>query len=207
MHLTILIVMIKDHGTYAISSHTGEITERNDMLRALNSQLKTQKWIYPMMAPKQYFLQIRFIQLQIRIKIDSVFQVEWISLPSLSCLVWCIVLVELLSLSNSFATPWTVATLGFICPWDYPGNIIGVGCHFLLQGIFLTEGANLQLLHWEVDSSPLSHQGIPVQCTKQPEMGPDIWGGDISLHLDKLDNLETLNPIKALFPEEFITAF
>ena len=36
MHLTILIVMIKDHGTYAISSHTGEITERNDMLRDMN---------------------------------------------------------------------------------------------------------------------------------------------------------------------------
>ena len=30
-------------------------------------------------------------------------------------------------------------------------------------------------------------------------MGPDIWGGDISLHLDKLDNLETLNPLRFSF--------
>ena len=30
-------------------------------------------------------------------------------------------------------------------------------------------------------------------------MGPDIWGGDISLHLDKLDNLETLNPLRLSF--------
>ena len=38
----------------------------------------------------------------------------------------------------------------------------GVGCHFLLQGIFLTQGSNpclLCLLHWQADSSPLSHLG------------------------------------------------
>ena len=27
-----------------------------------------------------------------------------------------------------------------LCPWDSPGKNIGVGCHFLLQGIFLTWG-------------------------------------------------------------------
>ena len=31
----------------------------------------------------------------------------------------------------------------------------GVGCHFLLQGIFPTEGSNLLLLHWEGYSLPL----------------------------------------------------
>ena len=34
-----------------------------------------------------------------------------------------------------------------------------VGCHFLFQGIFLTQGSNehlLYLLHWQVDSVPLS---------------------------------------------------
>ena len=30
-------------------------------------------------------------------------------------------------------------------------------------------------------------------------MGPDIWGVDISFHLDKLDNLETLNPLRLSF--------
>ena len=34
-----------------------------------------------------------------------------------------------------------------------------VGCHFLLQGIFLTQGSNPCLLHWQVDSLLLSHQG------------------------------------------------
>ena len=39
-------------------------------------------------------------------------------------------------------------------PWDSPGKNTGVGCHFLLQGIFLTQGSNLHLLHllhWQAD--------------------------------------------------------
>ena len=34
-----------------------------------------------------------------------------------------------------------------LCPWDFPGKNTGVGCHFLLQGIFLTQGSNPDLLH------------------------------------------------------------
>ena len=30
---------------------------------------------------------------------------------------------------------------------DSPGKNTGVGCHFLLQGIFFTQGSNLGLLH------------------------------------------------------------
>ena len=33
------------------------------------------------------------------------------------------------------------------CPWDSPGKKTGVGCHALLQGIFLTQESNLCLLH------------------------------------------------------------
>ena len=32
-------------------------------------------------------------------------------------------------------------------PWDFPGRSTGVGCHFLLHGIFLTQGWNLGLPH------------------------------------------------------------
>ena len=42
-----------------------------------------------------------------------------------------------------------------LCPWDFPGKNTGVVCHFLLQGIFLTQGSNLcllSLLRWQVDS-------------------------------------------------------
>ena len=45
---------------------------------------------------------------------------------------------------------------------DSPGKNTGVGCHFLLQGTFLTQGLTLHLLHWQVDSLPLSHLGSPA---------------------------------------------
>ena len=40
-----------------------------------------------------------------------------------------------------------------------PGKNTGVCCHFLLQRIFLTQGSNPCLLHWQADSLPLSHLG------------------------------------------------
>ena len=50
-----------------------------------------------------------------------------------------------------------------ICPQNFPGKNTGVGCHFLLQGIFPTQGSNLQLLQWQADALPLSHLGSPFQ--------------------------------------------
>ena len=35
----------------------------------------------------------------------------------------------------------------FLCPWDSPGQNTGVGYHFLLQGIFLTQGLKPRLPH------------------------------------------------------------
>ena len=46
----------------------------------------------------------------------------------------------------SFVTSCTVTT-GFLCPWDFPGKNTGVGCHFLLQGIFLTQELKPGLLY------------------------------------------------------------
>ena len=34
-----------------------------------------------------------------------------------------------------------------LCPWDSPGKNIGVGSHFILRGILLTQGSNLGLPH------------------------------------------------------------
>ena len=45
-------------------------------------------------------------------------------------------------------TPWTVVCQAPLCPWNSPGKSTGVGCHFLLQGIFPTQGLNLGLLHY-----------------------------------------------------------
>ena len=35
-----------------------------------------------------------------------------------------------------------------VCPWDFPGKNTGVSGHFLLQGIFPTQGSNPCLPHW-----------------------------------------------------------
>ena len=44
-------------------------------------------------------------------------------------------------------------------PWDFSDKNTGVGCHFHLQGLFLNQGSNQHLLHWQVDSLPMSHLG------------------------------------------------
>ena len=48
-----------------------------------------------------------------------------------------------------------------LCPWDSPGKSTRVGCHFLLQGIFQTQGLNLGLLHCGQILYHLSHQESP----------------------------------------------
>ena len=51
-----------------------------------------------------------------------------------------------------------------LCPWDFPGKSTGVGCHFFLQEIFVTQGSNwhlLCLLHWQADSFIIKHHGSP----------------------------------------------
>ena len=48
--------------------------------------------------------------------------------------------------------------------WDSPGKNTGVGCHALLQGIFLTQRSNwclICLLHWQVGYLPLAPPGEP----------------------------------------------
>ena len=70
--------------------------------------------------------------------------------------------VKSLSQSNSWR-PHGLQPTRLLRPWDFPGKNTGVGCHFLLQGIFLTQGLNpsLWLLLWQADSLPLSHLGDP----------------------------------------------
>ena len=45
-----------------------------------------------------------------------------------------------------FVTSWTVWLARVFDPWNSPGQSTGVGCKFLLQGIFSTQGSNSCLL-------------------------------------------------------------
>ena len=62
----------------------------------------------------------------------------------------------------TLATLWTVA---HHAPpgnsWEFPGKGTGVGCHFLLQRIFPTQGSNPGLSHCRQTLYHLSHQGSP----------------------------------------------
>ena len=65
--------------------------------------------------------------------------------------------VQLLSIQ--LWQPHRLQPSGSLYPWDFPGKNPGVGCHFLLQGIFISQGLNPHLLHWQADSLPLRYLG------------------------------------------------
>ena len=62
---------------------------------------------------------------------------------------WCCCLVS--KLCPTLLQPHGLQPARLLCPWDFLGKNIGVGCPFLLQEIFLTQGLNLSLLHWQVE--------------------------------------------------------
>ena len=90
-----------------------------------------------------------------------------------------------------FETLWTTVhqaplSMGFF--WQEYGS----GCHFLLQGIFPTQGSNphlLHLLHWQEDSLPLCHLGSPHQrkrsfCSLSVSTSLCVALIDLSIHID-----------------------
>ena len=70
-----------------------------------------------------------------------------------------------------------------LCPWDSPGKNTGVGFHFLLQGIFPTNGSNLYLsclLHWQEGSWPLAPPGkLWVGMSKETVTEMLLWDNNV----------------------------
>ena len=62
----------------------------------------------------------------------------------------------------------------------FPRQEYWSGCHSLIQGLFLTQGLNLRLLHWQEDSLPLRNLGSPNRELH--------W----SFRMNRKDNLEPL---------------
>ena len=65
--------------------------------------------------------------------------------------------MKLLSCVQLFVSPWTIAHQA--PPRNFPGKSTGVGCHFLLQGIFPTQGLNPRL----ADALPSEPPGSPLR--------------------------------------------
>ena len=77
-----------------------------------------------------------------------------------------VVLAQSLSRVRLFCDPMDCGPPGSFCPWNFPGKSNGVGCHFVLQGIFPIQGSNQSLsclLHWEEGSLPLAPPEKPLK--------------------------------------------
>ena len=72
----------------------------------------------------------------------------------------CALVIQSLSCVLLFR-PHGLQPTRLLCPCGSPSKNAGVGCHFLLQGIFLTQGLNLGLPHCRQSLYRLSYQGSP----------------------------------------------
>ena len=100
--------------------------------------------------------------------------------------------MKLLSRVRFFATPWTNRLLH---SWDFPGTNTGVGCHFLRQEIFPTQGLNLGLLPCRQMLYHLSHQGSPSVMKEDNQLVSVMKGGYRSFFKEDIINSMTINVI------------
>ena len=64
-----------------------------------------------------------------------------------------------LSVMSNSLQPHGLQAARLLCLWNSPGKYPGVSCHFLLQGIFPTQGSNTRLLHCRQTLYHLSQEG------------------------------------------------
>ena len=85
----------------------------------------------------------------------------WLQLNQIACL--CLVLVF-----ATFLWPHELQPTRFLCPWDFSPKNTGEDCHFILQGIFPTQGSNLYLLHCRQICLPLKLGGGSGEIGEKP---------------------------------------
>ena len=86
------------------------------------------------------------------------------------------------------------------CPWNFTGKNIGVGCHFLLQEFFQTQGSNphfLYLLQWQAGSAPMVPISGKQKLSQRPTYIKNYWS---NLSLDHLSTKSELPQLNLLTP-------
>ena len=78
-----------------------------------------------------------------------------------------IFVVSSLSCVQLFCNPMDCKTTRLLCLRDFPGKNTGMGCHFLLHRIFLTQESNLLLLHRQVFSLLSEPPGLPTKWQEE----------------------------------------
>ena len=98
------------------------------------------------------------------------------------CVCVCVCAQSCLTLCN----PMYCKPAKLLCPWDSPGKINGVGCHFLLQWLFPTQGiepmslASSALAGRFFTTEPMAFCPIPLWQVDGETMETVIdfiWGG------------------------------
>ena len=112
--------------------------------------LKKKKYKYPMGSLKSSPWPKR----PLIIKVCKLISIEYPKHCS-KCCCYCLAAKSCPTLCD----PMDCSPPGFPVHGISPGKNIGVGCHFLPQGLLLTQRSNSYFLPWQVDSLPLSHQG------------------------------------------------
>ena len=125
---------------------------------------------------------------------DQIFSNMYVHACMLSCF----------SCVDSFR-PYGLYPVRLLCPWDSPAKNIEVGCHFLLQGISLTQWLNKPLLHWQTffntatweaqyfnqikeKDMPGLHNSLPVFPILYAKERPFVWKDFSAEPLNQINN-------------------
>ena len=96
------------------------------------------------------------------------------------------------SVVSSSLQPFGQQPTRLLHPWDFPSKNTGVGCHFLLQGLFQTQGWNHRLLRLCI---------VGGFFTTEPPFLYNVFtpGGSQSLNGQAVGGQEGVNPVKEEF--------
>ena len=102
-------------------------------------------------------------------------------------------------MSNSLR-PHGLQPARLLCPWDFTGNNTGVGCHFLLQGMFPTQGSNPGPPHCRQMRYPLSHQGsLHKTLVKEVKEDTNRWRNTPCSWIRRIDMVKMSILPKAIY--------
>ena len=105
--------------------------------------------------------------------------------------------------------PYGLKAARLLCLWNFPGKDTGVGCHFLLQGIFPTQGSNPGLPHRRQILYYLSNEGSPissVQLFSHVRLFATPWTAahQASLSITNSQSLHKLMPTESVMPSNHL---
>ena len=94
--------------------------------------------------------------------------------------------------------PYGLYPAKLLRPWDSPGKNSGVGCHFLLQGIFPTQGIEPRSPALQADSLPAEPQGKLCIISTPQMFSVIIRESNMSIHITWCKKLSSFKSWKMM---------